>query len=212
MLASIIDLIFPRSCAACGKPREHLCVRCAAAFPEARPHSEAWIHPLFSYAHPPLRRAIHALKYRGIRGLATRFAELLNDRIAEEIAEESAIGRMKRPLAIPVPLSAARLAERGFNQAALIARELVRFDPASREDGASAIRKIRHTASQASIKDKKKRLTNLRGCFAADPMRVRGRDIILVDDVATTGATLAEAKRALKKAGARSVIAYVIAH
>lgn len=75
-----------------------------------------------------------------------------------------------------------------------------------------ALRKIKDTPSQTKTDSRAKRLENLRDCFSADPNEVGGRNIILIDDVATTGATLDSARRALKSAGARKVIAFTIAH
>ena len=75
-----------------------------------------------------------------------------------------------------------------------------------------ALSKNRDTPSQTKTDSRAKRLENLEGCFAADAAVVSGRNIILIDDVATTGATLLEARRALRAAGARKVIAFTIAH
>ena len=76
----------------------------------------------------------------------------------------------------------------------------------------SALRKVKDTPAQTKMDKRIERLRNLKGCFLADPEAVCGRNIILIDDVATTGATLDEARRALRKAGARKVIAFTIAH
>ena len=74
------------------------------------------------------------------------------------------------------------------------------------------LRKIKDTASQTKQDTRKKRLENLDGCFEADSAAIEGRNIILIDDVATIGATIEEARRALKSAGAKKVIAFTIAH
>ncbi len=72
--------------------------------------------------------------------------------------------------------------------------------------------KPKHTGSQTKTQNRREREQNLSGCFAADATVVRGRNIILIDDVATTGATIEEARRTLKAAGARRVIAFTVAH
>lgn len=76
----------------------------------------------------------------------------------------------------------------------------------------TALAKIKETASQTKADNRHKRLENLEGCFKADANQVLRRNIILIDDVATTGATLDEARRTLKAAGARKVIAFTVAH
>ncbi|PIQ68235.1 MAG: hypothetical protein COV91_05240 [Candidatus Taylorbacteria bacterium CG11_big_fil_rev_8_21_14_0_20_46_11] len=75
----------------------------------------------------------------------------------------------------------------------------------------SVLRKVKDTPSQTKSRNKKERMKNLAGCFEAS-IEVSGRNVILIDDVATTGATLLEARRALRKSGARKVIAFTIAH
>ncbi len=104
-------------------------------------------------------------------------------------------------LVVPVPLHPRRLRERGFNPATLLARALarerrVRLDPV-------ALRRVRDTPSQTRL-DRRARRRNVRGAFVARA-RVPPR-VWLVDDVVTTGSTLGEAARALRRAGARSVV------
>ena len=212
MLDILIEFFFPKRCAGCGRTQTELCAECMDAFPEARAHPFPWVHAIHSYRHPPVRRAIHRLKYKGVRDIARAFAEILYERIIEEWSEYD-LSLQAMPIVIPIPLSKKRLIERGFNQAALIAREIARLGGGTLALDETSLRKIRHTDSQVSIKDKKKRLKNLEGCFAlVRPDTIRGKTIILIDDVVTTGATLAEAKKVLRKAGARSVQAYAVAH
>jgi ComF family protein len=110
---------------------------------------------------------------------------------------------------VPVPLHPSRLAERGFNQSALLARPVARrlsapFCPV-------AVARVRDTPRQAAL-DRRARLANLSGAFRVrQPERVRGRDVLLIDDVCTTGATLVACARALREAGVRSVVCSVVA-
>jgi ComF family protein len=113
---------------------------------------------------------------------------------------------------VAAPLSRERLRERGFNQAELIAREV------SKQIGLElvlCVEKIKHTPSQVTIGNKKSRLTNLVGAFALIPTainQIKNRNIILIDDVYTTGATIREITKELRKAHPRSIKSYTLAH
>jgi ComF family protein len=111
---------------------------------------------------------------------------------------------------VPVPLHPTRLAERGYNQAALLAAAAARELPAPLEP--RALRRRRPTLQQAHLA-RARRLENVAGAFAPGPRApsVLGRRVLLVDDVATTGATLAACARALREAGAASVTPVVVA-
>ena len=109
---------------------------------------------------------------------------------------------------LPMPLSAQRLAERGFNQALLLAKAL---NPHKTQ--ALTLLKLKHTAKQSSLK-RSERLLNLAGALAVSPLRaasLRGQHVLLVDDVMTSGASLNTAAQVLKQAGVQSVKALVFA-
>jgi ComF family protein len=116
---------------------------------------------------------------------------------------------VRADVVIPVPLHPRRLAERGYNQAALLAGQVAAELAAPLE--ARALRRLRNTAQQARLA-RALRLENVAGAFRVrDPASVRGRAVVLIDDVATTGATLAACRDALLGAGAASVIFMVVA-
>jgi ComF family protein len=109
---------------------------------------------------------------------------------------------------VPMPLSRQRLAERGFNQALLLARAL-----SPEKTRADLLLRVRHTAAQTTL-DRKDRLDNVKGAFAVDPLlasKVRGRRVVLVDDVMTSGASLFTAAQALRQAGAARITALLMA-
>jgi ComF family protein len=108
---------------------------------------------------------------------------------------------------LPLPLARGRLAERGFNPAALLARELASSFGLALEPG--ALQRTRETRPQSGL-DHDARVRNVRGAFASAPV-VAGRHVALVDDVMTTGATLSAAAEALKRAGARQVDVWALA-
>jgi ComF family protein len=140
------------------------------------------------------------LKYEG----ALANARILGTGIAA--AAGPALGALCRheppPLVVPLPLHPSRLAERGFNQSLEIARIVARgLDLRLAE---SAMRRTRATAPQVGLA-RAERASNLSGAFAADARVVAGRAVILLDDVVTTGSTVAEAARTLAMAGAMAV-------
>ena len=144
-----------------------------------------------------LRSIIHAFKYEGRRSLARPLADMMRLRGSAMLADADVV--------VPVPLHRSRLRERGFNQAADLARHLGL--PAVK-----ALRRIRATATQTTL-PAAQRHRNVRSAFAPTRRihRVRGRRVLLVDDVSTTGATLEACARVLKEAGARRVFALTAA-
>jgi ComF family protein len=147
----------------------------------------------------PVRRAVHALKYRRRRRVAGALADALADALP---------GAPPGDALVPVPLHAGRLAERGFNQSEELARRLsARWQLPLRSEGLARARDTGHQAGLA----RRERLGNVAGAFvwrASGPPPAR---VILVDDVLTTGATLAACAAALRAAGAREVRAVALA-
>jgi ComF family protein len=109
---------------------------------------------------------------------------------------------------VAVPLGQARLRARGYDQAARLADHLARASGAPRLR--RALRRVKETPPQVG-RSRAGRAANLAGAFVADPDRVAGRDLVLVDDVVTTGATVEAAARALRQAGARRVTVVALA-
>lgn len=138
---------------------------------------------------------------------------MLSDVLLEVLAEKQVFGMQGKLIVVPIPLTRARKRRRGYNQSALLAHALIKNHKDLFVYAPSTLVKVRTTIAQAKIKNKAERLKNLKGAFQVnDPLLVRGKVIILVDDVTTTGATVREARNVLKQAGARDVIAGVVAH
>ena len=127
-------------------------------------------------------------------------AKYLAHWMVQDAEVRSAVDRAD--VVLPVPLSAQRMKERGYNPAAQLAKYL-----APTKHQLYALRRVRHTLSQSAL-SRRKRLRNVRGAFevaAAGHVHIQGKSVLLVDDVMTTGATLAEACRCLLQAGATRV-------
>lgn len=191
-------------CPSCGLPYQvplqdsgHLCGACSLRTP---PFSGA---RSFGYYTAQLSRLVQGFKFERRRNLAKPLASLLAAAYLDTWRREDF------ELAVPVPLHPRRRRERGFNQAALLAVALQEqlMLPCSE----SPLSRTRDTLPQVGLSDAE-RHRNLRSAFRCDhPAKVRGRRILLVDDVMTTGATAASAAEALLAAGARSVSVLTVA-
>jgi ComF family protein len=150
-----------------------------------------------------LRELIHLLKYGGVRPAANVLGRMLAEAIATIEPELPADG----VAVVPVPLHRKKLRQRGFNQAELIARAAMKINqPGDRlRLCVGVLERKRETASQIGLTSHQRR-ENLRGAFAvARPEAVKGREVLVVDDVYTTGATVSECARVLRRAGATRV-------
>ncbi len=213
-LDTILNVIFPVRCISCGENGQDLCIKCLADFPPAERESAKWIFPIFDYRHPPIKKAIWLLKYNGKKGLAGVLAEVIYGRILEELSDLSTMENFRDAILIPIPLSRKRLRERGFNQTELICNKLIKLDGGINFKLESHVLiKPKDTEHQARIRDRSERLKNLIGSFAVKNVElIKSRNLILIDDVSTTGATLNEARKILKQNGAKKIIAFCVAH
>jgi ComF family protein len=203
-----IPVVGGAACARCGDPSlsvervgpdEGLCRACRLAPP---PFERAVAYGVYEDG---MRAAIHAFKYDRMHPAAGRLGAMLAQAILKLAGEAPA-----ELLVVPVPLHRSKLSERGFNQARALAsaaiRALRRSHPAWRLTLApKTLIRLRVTQTQAGLSPHQRRL-NVRGAFqVGDTAAVRGRDILLVDDILTTGATARAASLALKRAGAKTV-------
>ena len=195
----ILAFLFPQKCLGCKKENEILCPDCLGKINRPDTPYLKGVHIASNYQDPVLKKALWMLKYQGVKQLAKPLAELIKERVWKKLKTEGW-------LIIPIPLSKKKLRKRGHNQAELIAKEL------SGDICADVLFKKFHTKSQVEVKDKEERLANLAGSFGiTKPEIIRGKKIILIDDVRTTGATMSEAKKVLKLAGAKKVVGVVAA-
>ncbi len=224
ILNSILNAVFPVKCISCGQTGSDLCIKCLSDGRSAERESANWIFPLYDYRDPLVKKALWLFKYKSKKRLAVIFAEVIYEKIMEELSDLSVMENFNNVVLIPIPLSKKRYKERGYNQAELICQELVKIDsqaylrysvnmPPSFKLENNILIKPKETEHQAWIKDRNKRLKNIVGSFAVkNAESIKKRNIILIDDITTTGATLNEAKKTLKQAGARKVIAFTVAH
>ena len=224
LLSSLLERV-PSQCAVCRAwPSRPVCDACVTRFappasrciscalpvpPDVARCGECLAHPppldacLAACAYAwPWPDCIAQFKFQGRAGWAAPLATLLRSAPWVEPALEQA------DLVLPMPLAKSRLRERGFNQAHELARRLA---PQKTDPG--LLLRTRETPPQSGLA-RAERLRNLRGAFALEPLRaeaVRGRRIVLVDDVMTSGASLFSAAQVLRTGGAAHVTAIVLA-
>jgi ComF family protein len=186
-------------CATCALPVPQGLAQCGACVKSAPPLDRCLAAVSYAY---PWSGCITRFKFQQSPGWAGTLAMLLRSSPWVEPALEQA------DRVVPVPLSAQRLRERGFNQALELARCL-----APRKTDARLLLRIRHTLAQSELL-RADRLRNVAGAFAVEPLRaeeLRGRRVVLVDDVMTSGASLFAAAAALRQAGAAHITGLVVA-
>ena len=227
LLRQLLDAVYPPSCVLCGAPGERdrdLCAGCAAELPQVglacgrcgrplaatagaicgrclrRPPSYSGVFAPLRYAEP-VDRLIAEYKFRGRLTHAALFAALL-------IEAAEAAGRRPPELLLPVPLHRSRLRERGYNQALELARPIGRHWKVPVD--AFALKRVRPTAAQMQL-PAKQRLKNVRGAFALrDGVRLP-ESVAVVDDVMTTGATVSEIAKLLRRSGVKRVEVWAVA-
>ncbi len=213
ILDAILNIVFPPKCLFCGKDGV-LCNKCIFECRPAERENLEWIFSVYDYRDPKIKKIVWLLKYKNRKILSEVIAQSIYSIMLPTLSEFYSIENFRNPYIIPIPLSRERLKERGYNQTKLITEELCKLDKNSNfEPVYNVLIKTKETEHQARIKDKSARMKNLVDTFTVtDEKLIRGKNIILIDDVTTTGATLAEAKKTLKKFGARKVIAFTFAH
>lgn len=204
---SILDALFPLFCIRCEAYGDVLCEMCFHLLPRhitifSGPNNSIFLSAC-EYKQPLARELIFTLKYQGYRACAGVLAHMLYWIWQQRLSVHSDY------LVVSVPLHHRKEKKRGFNQAELLARELARTTRLPYEN---VLMRIHETPSQ-TVFTKEERKENVSGAFAAELKQcVYQKNIILVDDVITTGSTLSEATKVLLAAGARQVYGLAVAH
>ena len=216
------DWLYPPICAGCGRPGSRWCVECAekaavithpicptcgAPVSPGEPCHECKNHPpsfdfLRSWAvfGGPVRSALHHLKYGKDLGIA--------EVLARPLVEIVKFEKWEIDLIIPIPLSKSHLRQRGYNQAEAIAVPVSLA--LKKKCVTNFVTRSKETSSQIDL-SAAQRYANLQDAFSVNPAKLKGRDILLIDDVATTGATLNSCSKALKDVGVETVYCLTVA-
>ncbi len=209
---TFLEALFPRRCILCRDQGDtSVCEACYAGLAPERPHPSPWITSTVSYEDKQVQKIVRHLKTFPDTELAARIARGMKDVLLEQCSDMMTMHGLTRAILVPIPIHSSRFTERGYNQAMIIARELEKL--LDHIPVIELLKKVRKTDKQALIHTRSTRLQNPKGCFQPLPVRPQNETlIILIDDVATTGATLAEAKRTLRVAGWHHIIATTFAH
>ena len=225
---TILDIFFPPLCIKCNKhlkndEKSHLL--CRSCFDNVninrvvtRPDKDITLFAIGRYDDLALRELLHSFKYNKfmaarntIRALIKKYLSGIN--LIAEVGRDAVL--------VPIPLHPARMRTRGFNQSEIIAEELSRLTGLKVDS--NILQRIKNTETQIKLDSYEKRRENLKDSFKVSlsanelksqralPRRQAGIELILVDDVYTSGATMKEAIRTLKRAGAENVTGFVIA-
>jgi len=212
---NLLDLLFPRHCFGCGQIGTCLCEACLSHLPPSLESKENNIISVFNYDSPVIKQAIWSLKYKHGLEIAEILAKPLYETLIDELSEQLSLELISgKIILLPVPLSARRRRERGYNQAEELAKQIIKLNPEQFELYSNLIIKVKDTPTQVSVKDRAKRLVNLKGSFALTKncQIPAGATIVIVDDVSTTGTTIGEVRRLLKQTEAKRVYGLVVAH
>jgi competence protein ComFC len=218
-----LDILFPQYCVGCGHEGDFLCQSCRQKLPQitppicpkcGQPQSSGMLCPdcISWSAHIDgirspfrfdgvIRQAIHQLKYKNLRALATPLAGLLQAYLAAS--------PIPGGILVPVPMHPKRLRERGYNQSSLLAKALGQLSDLTVVT--DCLIRERYTPPQARTASQAERQHNVAHAFTCRDQRLHDQTVLLIDDVATSGATVDACAAALKSAGATSVWALVLA-
>ena len=225
---ALLDVLFPPACLSCladlsESERENkickkcldsifinssfFCPKCRARLPDNEKTCHKEIKFLLaaatSYQNQAANNIIKFLKYSRWKGLIRTIGPIITNYLDNLNYDFSDF------LVIPIPLHPDRLKERGFNQSELIAEF---FCQRNNINIKTNLKRVRATKIQAELKNSEERRENVKKCFELiNPEEIKNKNIVLIDDVFTTGSTMSEAVETLKNAGAKKIIAFVLA-
>lgn len=209
ILDYLLEILFPKRCISCNSSSDWFCQKCISTveflddnFIPPPPYLSAVI--AIAKFKGSLKEAIHAFKYESVKELGHALGDL-----AIQHLSDNCLNFVRRRIVVPVPLHKWKLVDRGFNQSLILGERIAqRLNLVINKN---VLIKTRSTSNQVDLK-KEERKNNLKGAYkVTNPSAIKNKRILLIDDVLTTGSTLSECAKTLKKAGARDVAGLVLA-
>ncbi len=210
----IVEALFPEQCIACDRKGASLCAFCERTIITRPTMIEDWLVALFEYRQPIVNKAIKDLKYRHHRGISDYFGNALYREFFSPLSRKPEDA--EDIVFVPIPGSIEGNTRKGYNHAAEIALGIVAAAKAAglhMTAELDVLTKVCCSGKQARTSGRGARERNVQGVFAVEhPERIKGKHVVIIDDVVTTGETMRAAKALLLKAGAKKVIGIAVAH
>lgn len=211
----LLSLIFPERCIGCNKQGSAICAICERTITTKAKALSGTTAVLFDYHHPLIKKAIWALKYERRVALGRYFGNALYREFFKQLTKGNKLAN-EEIILLPIPAGKKAIAMRGYNHATVIANTIAKYGRADGMNilvGNDILYKKKENTQQVKMREKGKREQNVLGIFGVHHKElIRGKTIILIDDVITTGATINEAKRAVKEHGPKRILAIAVAH
>lgn len=204
----ILNFFFPKLCIGCDAHKNYLCKNCEENIALAKNDLPDWIFAKYNYKDENIKKLLFKLKYFHVKSIANELALYASPYL------NSKLEKNKDYILIPIPVTAKRHRDRGYNQSKLIAVSLAK--ESSNLKVLEILKRIRETKKLNKIKTREERQIELEDAFAMDSSKSISLDshIIIIDDIATTGASLYSARKTLTEFGFKkdNILAFTIAH
>lgn len=205
LFEKLFNILFPIHCYICKKENENICKNCIKKFSRSIDSPALYINSTFSFKDKNIKNIIHSVKYYHRKDLI----KPLVLEVGENLKKFNNFKKINNWTLIPIPISRLRKITRGYNQSLIIAKELSKI--INQPINETLLIRCKDTKHQAKSQSRSERLLNQKNSFKING-NIKNMNIILIDDVTTTGATLEEARKTLIKNNAGQIIAVTIAH